>query len=444
MRTLIRRRAAASDLPREVWVLAAVAFSVALGFGIVAPVIPVFARHFGVGQTAAGLVISAFAFMRLCFSPAGGWLVNRFGERVIMATGIGIVAASSFLTGLAQNYHQMLALRAIGGIGSVMFSVSAQSLLLRSVSAGQRGLASSRYYGGFLLGGLTGPALGGVLGGISLRLPFFLYAATLTAAGTIAMVFLHRSERMETTATVAAPVTTLRRALKDKAYQAALTVNGGTGWAIFGIRSSLVPLFVVDALHRSTVWIGLGLLIGSITDVLLLQKTGKLSDANGRRPMMIGGTAVGGTAALILAFVPHLPAYLLAMSLLGAASAMLSVGPSAVVGDILHGRGGTVVSTFGMASDLGAVIGPLVAGALAEHVSYKAAFTSTALVLSLGLAMAIRMPETVHRSRRSATDPAADPAAGADSADPGSAESVAEVREQVGDVLDADGKANQV
>src|SRR3954454_19182466 len=98
MRALIRRRFAASDMPREVWVLGAVAFSVALGFGIVAPVIPVFARKFGVGQTAAGLVLSAFAFMRLLFGPAGGVLVNKFGERRCMATGIGIVAVSSLLT----------------------------------------------------------------------------------------------------------------------------------------------------------------------------------------------------------------------------------------------------------------------------------------------------------------------------------------------------------
>jgi MFS family permease len=326
----------------------------------------------------------------------------------------------------------MLALRGIGGVGSVMFSVSAQSLLLRSVSTSQRGLASSRFYGGFLLGGLTGPALGGILGGISLRLPFFLYAGTLTAAGTIAMVFLHRSERVEDTATADVPVTKLRTALKDKAYQAALTVNAGTGWAIFGIRSSLVPLFVVDALHRSTVWVGLGLLIGSLTDVTLLQKTGKLSDSIGRRPMMIGGTLAGATASVILATLPHLPAYLVAMSLLGAASSMLSVGPSAVVGDILQGRGGTVVSTFGMASDLGAVIGPVVAGALAEHVSYRAAFTSTALVLALGFSMALRMPETVRRAaeRQAAQD--------------ASAQGVPEVGEQVVDVLDADGQANKI
>jgi hypothetical protein len=54
-----------------------------------------------------------------------------------------------------------------------------------------------------------------------------------------------------------------------------------------------------------------------------------------------------------------------------------------------------VVAAFGMASDLGAVSGPLVAGALAET-SYPAAFAATAGVLSVGLAMSWRMPETVH------------------------------------------------
>jgi MFS family permease len=427
MRNLIRRRKAASDLPQEVWVLAAVAFSVALGFGIVAPVIPVFARRFGVGQTAAGLVISAFAFMRLVFGPAAGALVNRLGERLIMSSGIGIVAVSSLLTGLAANYQQMLALRAIGGVGSVMFTVSAQSLMLRSVPPDRRGRASSMYSGGFLLGGLTGPVLGGVFGGISLRLPFFLYAATLALAGAIALVRLggRRPTAVGESAEIV-PQTSLRQALRHPAYQAALTVNTGVGWAIFGTRSSLVPLFVVDVLHRGPLWIGLGLLSSSLTDVALLYPVGRLADSVGRRPMLIAGTACGVGATAMLAFVPHLAAFVVAMSLYGATSSLLSVSPSAVVGDILGGRGGTVVAAYGMSSDLGAVTGPLVTGALAQHISYRAAFTSTASVLALGLLMSVRMPETLRR------------------AGDGSAEGVAQVGDQIGDVLYPDGQADQV
>ena len=80
---------ARSSLPREVYVLGLVAFCVAVGFGVLVPVLPVFARSFGVGNTEVGAVISAFALMRLVSSPFCGWLIKVFSERVMLpATGV--------------------------------------------------------------------------------------------------------------------------------------------------------------------------------------------------------------------------------------------------------------------------------------------------------------------------------------------------------------------
>lgn len=389
-------RAPTPRLPREVWALAAVAVSVAVGYGIVAPVIPTFARRFGVGHTAAGAVVSAFAFTRLVFGPAGGWLVNRLGERLVLATGLGIVAVSSLLTGFAQNYMQMLLLRGAGGVGSVMFTIGSTSLLLRSVEPHQRGRANSVYYGGFLIGGVSGPFLGGVLGDISLRLPFFVYAATLTVAGGIALAFLSRPQHgaPDPEGEAAAEPMTVRTALRLPAYRAALTVNLGTGWAIYGVRSSLVPLFVAEVLMRGPLWTGAGLFTGSVCQVLALWPVGRLADRVGRRPLMIGGPALGVTGALLLAMSETVPPFLVAMACFGGAAAAMGIAPSAVVGDVLGGRGGTVIAAYGMSSDVGTVIGPLVAGALAEH-SFPAAFLTTAAVLMAGLVMSARMPETV-------------------------------------------------
>ena len=67
-------------IPVEIWVLVAAAFLIALGFGIVAPVLPQFARSFDVGVMAASAIVSIFAFVRLVFAPAGGALISRFGE----------------------------------------------------------------------------------------------------------------------------------------------------------------------------------------------------------------------------------------------------------------------------------------------------------------------------------------------------------------------------
>jgi MFS family permease len=390
-------------LPREVAVLSAVSFAVAVGYGIVAPAIPVFASAFGVGETAAGAVVSAFALMRFVSALAGGRMVERFGERVILSSGILVVAVSTGLSGLAQSYEQLLVLRAVGGIGSAMFTVSAVALLFRVVGGTSRGRASGLFQGGFLIGGLVGPVVGGALTELSLRLPFFVYAATLLVAGGIAAVFLARAKVRprggETDAAAPAdeepgPSLSVRDALRQSAYRAALVANFGTGWGLFGVRVSLIPLFVTKALDAGVFWVGVGFLFSSLTHAALLLPAGRYVDHVGRRPAMIRGGLVAAASMLLLAFSTAVPLYLLAMLLFGVGSAYLGTAPAAVVGDVMRGRGGRVVAAFQMASDLGAILGPLAAGALAKNLSYTAAWSATAGVMLLGALMCLRIPET--------------------------------------------------
>ena len=137
-----------------------------------------------------------------------------------MATGIFIVAVSSGLAGIAQSYAQLLVLRGVGGIGSAMFTVSALTLLLGSVAAGLRGRAAGFFQGGFLIGGMAGPAVGGLLSAISLTAPFFFYAGTLAVAGTVGLVLLHARGRRPDQPT-ARRVRRSAEAVRDSRYQAA-------------------------------------------------------------------------------------------------------------------------------------------------------------------------------------------------------------------------------
>ena len=193
----MRRTPLLKGLPREVAVLTGVAFCVALGFGILIPVLPVFARTFDVTALQASAVISAFALVRFITSPLAGALVDRVGERWVMSSGLLIVAASSAAAGFSQTFMQLIVLRSIGGLGSSMFTVSALALLLRVVDTDQRGRASGAFQGGFLLGGVAGPAVGGLVVAWSIRAPFFVYAATLLMAAVVALVFLAKSRLNE-------------------------------------------------------------------------------------------------------------------------------------------------------------------------------------------------------------------------------------------------------
>ena len=389
--------------------LTAVAFSVAIGFGIVAPVIPLYAREFGVGVAAAGAVVSVFAGMRLVSGLLGGRLVDRFSERSVLTVGLGIVAVSSLLAGTAQSYTQLLVMRGVGGIGSAMFTVSAFALMYRVVTPDLRGRAAGLIQGGFLLGGIAGPAVGGLLAEISLRAPFFVYAVTLGAAAVISWFALRRAAHARRERTGEAPdvePTSLRTALRSRAYIAALVTQVGTGWALFGIRSSLIPLFVADSLGLPARWVGLGFVISAAVQGALLLPAGRFVDTVGRRPAMVGGGAVAAGAITMLAVWPTPGGFLISMALYGAGAALLGTAPAAVVGDVVGTRGGTVVAVSQMASDLGAIVGPLVAGLLVQSGSYALAFGVTAGVVALGAVVSTTMPETGRTSAAGADESA--------------------------------------
>lgn len=378
--------------------LSAVAFAVALGFGFVAPALPLFARHFGVDAAAAGAVISVFALLRLGSAPWAGRLVNRSGERIVLATGIGIVAVSSALAGFSRSYPELLALRGIGGVGSAMFSVSAASLLIRIVRPEQRGRATGLWSGGFLLGGIAGPALGGIVTSASIRAPFFLYAGTLSIAGVIGLLALRRTPLAAPPTASAAPITGLRSAIRHPAYRAALAVQFAD-WAGNGVRSTLVPLFVVESLHRSPVWVGIGFLTVAGLNGATLLVAGRYADRHGRRPVLIGGCLLSGLGLATLALPGSLPGFLAAMMVFGVGSGMLDVAPAAVVGDLLHGRGGTVVAAYQMAGDAGTVIAPVAAGRIVDSLSYPPAFAATAVVFGIAGLLAVLAPETLRLQR---------------------------------------------
>ncbi|MBW0092078.1 MFS transporter [Pseudonocardia sp. KRD-184] len=392
---------APARLPREIWVLVGASFLIAIGFGLVAPTLPVFVRSFDVGIAAAGLVISVFALARLVFAPSSGWLVGRIGELRVFNAGLLIVAVSTAAMAFAGEYWHLLALRAFGGIGSTMFTISAVSLLIRLSPPEIRGRASGMWATGFLLGNIVGPLAGGGLVAISLRAPFLVYAAVLVVVVVVSGVLLRGRTDVAAPVPGAAPVTTVtfREALRHRTYRAALVANFGVGWAVFGARVALVPLLVVEALGQPEAWSGIALAVFAAGNAATLVVSGRFADRFGRRPPMLLGLAVAAVGTGVLGYVED-PVLFLAVSLVaGLGSGLVNPPLQAAVGDVIGtgGRGGTVLAGFQMASDTGAILGPVLAGGLAELVGYGPAFGITGVVLAVGWAFWLRAPETLPR-----------------------------------------------
>lgn len=386
-------------IPREIWVLVASAFVIALGFGLITPVLPQFAQSFGVGATASAVVVSVFAFFRLVFAPAGGSLIVRLGERPVYLAGLLIVAASTAATAFAQSYWQLLVFRGLGGIGSVMFTVSATALVVRLAPPSIRGRVSSAYGSAFLIGGIGGPAVGGLLGGLGLRVPFLVYAAALVVAAALVAVFISGHSLRPATGAPVLPVMTARDGLQDSAYRAGLVSGFANGWANFGVRNAILPLFVAANIGKEPWLAGAVLAIYAGANAVGMNVAGRLSDRLGRRPFIVGGLAVAGVATIATGLATSFPVLVVFSVVAGIGSGALNPAQQASMADVVgrERNGGPALAAFQMSADAGAILGPVVAGALVDSGSYALAFGVTGLLSLLATIPWARARETLPR-----------------------------------------------
>ncbi len=370
-----------------------------MGFGIIAPTLPLFASSFGVNNAQVGAILSAFAFARFASGLIAGKLVDTFGERAVYTVGIGFVAISSAAAAMAQSYSQLLLFRAAGGFGSSMFSVAAGSLLLRVVSDNQRGRAQSLYNGSFLNGMVGGPVVGGALSAFSLRAPLAIYAVLL-AISSISAGILLRGSHLAAKPEGKSEKTSIREALALKPYRIALAISFSTGFILFGMGRSLVPLFMVEDMKVSTTYMGIGFTMASIANGLLLLRAGRLSDEKGRRYVAIAGSSALFISTALLLFTVQSWIFFPAMIFSGIAGAYLSTVPGSLVGDVLKGKGGQVIALMQMSGDFAAMIAPILLGAISDAGGFRPAFLVATVLMAVIVAITLRIPETrnsVHR-----------------------------------------------
>lgn len=391
-------------LPRDIKVMLAAAFLIALGFGLVAPVLPQFATTFDVGATAAAVIVSIFAFMRLLFAPAGGALIVRLGERPVYVAGLLIVAASTAACAFAQDYWQLLIFRGLGGAGSVMFTVASMALVVRLAPPESRGRVSGAYASAFLIGNVCGPIVGGLLAGFGLRIPFLAYAAALVLAALVVQTQLSHVPGKSRKDGGPGQAMGLAEALHDSAYRAGLFSSFANGWATFGVRMATVPLFAVAALGGGgTAAAGWALAVFAGGNAAALTVSGRLADTLGRKPLMIAGLVLTGVATAGIGLTHDMPWFLAASAVAGIGSGLLGPAQQAAIADVIgNGRsGGRVLAVFQMMSDAGAIIGPVLAGLLADRLGYGWAFGITGGVLIVAAAGWLFARETFQRNAQS-------------------------------------------
>ncbi|MBK7720916.1 MAG: MFS transporter [Austwickia sp.] len=389
-------------IPRQLWVLIAAALVIALGFGLITPVLPQYARSFDVGIAAASVIVSAFAFMRLVFAPAGGALIGRFGERPVYLWGLIIVAVSTGATAFATSYWQLLLFRGLGGVGSTMFTVSAMGLMVRLAPPAIRGRVASYYGSAFLIGNITGPLAGSALAGFGYRVPFLVYAVALLIAVTLVWRLLSGASLRPVPGAPVLPPLTVREALRHPSTPSLLCSLAANGWMNFGVRVALVPMFAAAVPGIGAAMAGVLLTGFAVGNAAALQFSGRLVDRHGRRPLVISGLVVSGVATLGFGWSSTVPVALALSVLAGGGAGLVNPAQQAAGADIVGSErsGGSVLAMFQMFGDGGAILGPILAGWVADTVGFGWAFALTGLISLAAAAAWLPALETMPRQDR--------------------------------------------
>lgn len=175
---------------KEQWTLFGTLFQVMLGFGIVIPILPFFARELGANSVQMGLLVTAWAGAQFLFAPWWGSLSDRVGRRPILLLGLVGNAVSFGFTAFASNIWVVMLARFMGGVLSAATIPTAQAYIADISPPAERTSRLSAMGAAMNLGFVGGPALGGLLAGIGLEhRQFFLTAMALALVNWVAAFF---------------------------------------------------------------------------------------------------------------------------------------------------------------------------------------------------------------------------------------------------------------
>ncbi len=352
-----------------------------LGFGIVVPLLPIYADQMGASALEIGLINAGFSVMLLITLPIMGRLSDRFGRKKFLAIGMSVLTLASLSFIWAKNPTQLILVRVFQGLGASMHLPIAQAYLGDITPEREEGKWMGHFTAILFSGMSLGPLLGGALTDLFSVNTTFLVMAALCLTGLIAvLIFLPEVKERVVAAGNGSAFEGLK---KSRILKGVFASRMTIGFSMACIMTFL-PLFASEKLGLSVFLIGV--LIASRTPLALLQSyTGMLADKHGRRGLVVMGSL--GTL-IFIALMPITSSFwpLLIMNafmFIGVAFAVPAVTAYVVEEGRVFGMGASM-ALFMMAMQFGHGLGPVVLGSIVDFMGIESAFYAAAIILLLG------------------------------------------------------------
>ena len=332
-----------------------------LGFGILAPIMPIYAET--VLHTDPSGLGFAYALFAVAFAaamlPAGYW-ADKVGRKQMIAGGLLLFGFTTLGLAFITDIYQFAALRVLEGIGAAMEVPAAFALVVDLVPESKRGIAMGAEGTAQLIGALSGPALGGFVAG-QLGYNFTFFVAAALAFFCAILVWQIKAPKVSTVGEKPSLLAIFGAWKRNAAQSRALKAVTSRGF-VMGIVQGLWNLGLIvywnDRIGMSETEIGLAMTIGVLVMMIGTLPFGAMSDARGRRPFILIGGSLMVTGLFFNVFATNVwhVFILVAVSDFGAAMSNPSVG--AMLADVMSkDERGRVMGAYQMIQGVGNIIG---------------------------------------------------------------------------------------
>jgi len=375
-----------------------------VGMSIVSPILPIYAKSFEVSFAVASLAITIYAFGRLAADIPVGIVADRVGRRPMMLGGCIVITLMALANANAPNFASFLVFRFLQGVGSSMWMTSRTTLLADILRPEERGRIMGYFQAFMLIGQSAGPSFGGWIATYyGLTAPFYFYAATgiITTLLTYFLIFEPKGIiKVKGEGDHLFSFREVVRLMRNQTYAMACFAIFTVTFQRSGIRSNMIPLYMVEEHGMDELAVGTIISYATLTNLIITVPMGYAIDLLGRKPVIIWNIVVMAAANLSFVYAKDYWGMTLAAVVLGLASAGAGQAPQSLAVDASPGeRRGLAMGVYRLANDVGSMLGPVVLSGIADYAGLRTPFYVMAGVLLFNALMIALFAKEIIKTR---------------------------------------------
>ncbi len=362
-----------------------------LGIGLVIPVMPTIMNELGLSGSTVGYLVAAYAIAQMAGSPFAGKWVDSYGRKPMIMIGLFIFAFSEVLFGLGKSVEVLFVSRILGGFSAAFIMPAVTAFIADITSKSERAKALGYMSAAINTGFIIGPGIGGFLGDISIRLPFFAAAVFGAVAAIVSLFFLKEPPRQGADKKIQTEKLSLKGGLRKILHPLYAAAFALILIFSFGLASfeSLFSLFVDHKFGLTpkdiAIVVTAGGLLGALAQLLLFDR---LTKRMGEIALTRYCLAVSVLLTLATTAANSYLEIMVISCILFIGFDLIRPALTTYLSKIAGDEQGFVGGMNSMFTSLGNIFGPIVGGALFD-INLNYPFYFSAVILILGFMIAV-------------------------------------------------------